>query len=75
MVLVHRLVGEITRGRIPAADRTTSLRVILGTVNAVAPFNADDVRTWGLLEALRWAPDEIEQQLHELIRPPRSEGP
>ena len=29
----------------------------------------------GLLEALGRTPDEIEQQLDELIRPPRSEGP
>ena len=50
-VLVHRLVQEITRGRIPAADRGNSLQIALEAVNAVAPDEADDVRTWGV-----WTP-------------------
>jgi len=45
-VLVHRLVQEITRGRIPAADRTASLQIALNTVNAAAVRDSDDVRTW-----------------------------
>ena len=50
-VLVHRLVQEITRGRIPEADRTAMLQIALDAVNAVAPCDADDVRTWGV-----WTP-------------------
>ena len=50
-VLVHRLVQEITRGRFRAADRTATLQIALDAVNAVAPFDADDVRTWGV-----WTP-------------------
>jgi tetratricopeptide (TPR) repeat protein len=50
-VLVHRLVQEITRSRIPAADRSATLQIALDAVNAVAPFDADDVRTWGV-----WTP-------------------
>ena len=50
-VLVHRLVQEVTRGRIPAADRTATLKIALDAVNAVAPYHADDVRTWAV-----WTP-------------------
>jgi tetratricopeptide (TPR) repeat protein len=50
-VLVHRLVQEIARGRIPAADHTASLRVALEAVNAVAVDDDWDVRTWGV-----WTP-------------------
>jgi len=45
-VLVHRLVQEITRGRIPAADRTASLQIALNTVNDAAVGDSQDVRTW-----------------------------
>jgi tetratricopeptide (TPR) repeat protein len=50
-VLVHRLVQEITRDRIPVADRTARLQLALGAVNALAVGNPGDVRTWGL-----WTP-------------------
>ncbi len=50
-VEVHRLVQEITRGRIPAAERIEALQVALDTVNALAPTDADDVRTWAV-----WTP-------------------
>src|SRR5205823_6500131 len=36
-VLVHRLVQEITRGRLPEADRTATLQIALKAVNALAP--------------------------------------
>ena len=45
-VLVHRLVQEITRGRVPKAGRTAALRIALETVNAVAAGKPQDVRTW-----------------------------
>jgi hypothetical protein len=38
-------------------------------------FRVGQANYVGLLEALGRTPDEIEQQLHELIRPPRSEHP
>ncbi len=47
-VLVHRLVQEITRGRIPEAERTATLRIALDVVNAVAPADPADVRNWGV---------------------------
>ena len=50
-VLVHRLVQEITRGRIPEADRTAALKIALEAVDAVAVGDPDDVRTWDV-----WTP-------------------
>jgi tetratricopeptide (TPR) repeat protein len=50
-VLVHRLVQEITRGRIPAGDRTARLQLALAAVNDLAPDAAQDVRTWAV-----WTP-------------------
>ncbi len=50
-VLVHRLVQEITRGRIPEAERTSTLQVALEAVNAVAVGNPADVRSWAV-----WTP-------------------
>ena len=50
-VLVHRLVQEITRSRIPKADRTATLQIALGAVNELAPSAALDVRTWAV-----WTP-------------------
>jgi hypothetical protein len=50
-VLVHRLVQEISRGRIPEADRTARLQVALDAVNDLAPDEAQDVRTWAV-----WTP-------------------
>jgi tetratricopeptide (TPR) repeat protein len=50
-ILVHRLVQEMTRDRIPAADRTPRLQLALDVVNAIAVGNPWDVRTWGV-----WTP-------------------
>jgi hypothetical protein len=51
-ILVHRLVQEITRRRIPTARRTATLQIALNAVNALAPKNADDVRTSAVLRLL-----------------------
>jgi tetratricopeptide (TPR) repeat protein len=50
-VVVHRLVQEITRGRMAEADRTATLKDALGAVSAVATSQSDDVRTWAV-----WTP-------------------
>ena len=50
-VEVHRLVQEITRGRISAADRTTALKIALEAVNELAPLQANDVSSWDV-----WTP-------------------
>ena len=50
-VLIHRLVQEITRGRIAAADRTTTLQTALNAVDAVTVDSPWDVRTWAV-----WTP-------------------
>ncbi len=50
-VVIHRLVQEITRGRVHETNRRDKLRVALSTVNAAAPYDADDVRTWN-----KWTP-------------------
>ncbi len=50
-VLVHRLVQEITRGRIPEADRTAALKIALSAVNAAATGDPGDVRSWNI-----WTP-------------------
>ena len=50
-VLVHRLVQEITRGRIPAARRTATLQIALEAVDSVAVGNPTDVRSWAV-----WTP-------------------
>jgi tetratricopeptide (TPR) repeat protein len=50
-VVVHRLVLEITRGRIPVADRNAALQIALRAVNDVAQGDSRDVRTWPI-----WAP-------------------
>ena len=43
-VLIHRLVQEITRGRIPQADRARALKIALEAVNTVATGDPGDVR-------------------------------
>src|SRR5262249_62343331 len=50
-VLVHRLVQEITRGRIAVGDRAASLQLALEAVNTVAGGDPQDIRTWGV-----WTP-------------------
>src|SRR5262249_38822617 len=44
--LVHRLVQEIARGRIPATGRNAALQIALEAVNDRAPAESLDVRTW-----------------------------
>jgi tetratricopeptide (TPR) repeat protein len=50
-VEVHRLVQEVTRGRVPETDRTATLQVALEAVNELAPYEVSDVRTWAV-----WTP-------------------
>ena len=50
-VLVHRLVQEITRGRIPEADRTAALEIVLEAVDSAATDDPEDVRSWNI-----WTP-------------------
>jgi hypothetical protein len=50
---MHRVVQEVTRSRIPAADRRESLQATLQAVNAVAPIDSYDVRTWDVWNPLR----------------------
>jgi tetratricopeptide (TPR) repeat protein len=50
-VEVHRLVQEIIRSSSSAADRAAALQIALMAVNAVAPYDANDVRTWEI-----WTP-------------------
>jgi tetratricopeptide (TPR) repeat protein len=61
-ILVHRLVQEITRSRIPAADRTAALRVALEAVNAVAVGNSWDVRTWRVWTPLAAHAEAVSRQ-------------
>jgi tetratricopeptide (TPR) repeat protein len=51
-VRMHRLVGEITRERAPAAERQAWLTAVLGIVNAYLPDDPQpwDVRAWPLWE-------------------------
>jgi tetratricopeptide (TPR) repeat protein len=51
-VLVHRLVQEITRGRIPADDRTSTIQFSLDAVIDVAVGDPQDVRTWPIWQPL-----------------------
>src|SRR5262249_26370841 len=43
---MYRLVREIPRGRIPAADHSATLQLALDAVNAVAVGEPWDVRNW-----------------------------
>jgi tetratricopeptide (TPR) repeat protein len=45
-VLVHRLVQEIARQRQARTEPNRGLRIALDSVNAIALFDADDVRAW-----------------------------
>jgi tetratricopeptide (TPR) repeat protein len=47
-VLIHRLVQEITRGRIPEADRASTLQTALNAVDADTVGSPGDVRTWAV---------------------------
>jgi tetratricopeptide (TPR) repeat protein len=52
-VVVHRLVQEVTRTRIPAERRRAWIELSLQIVDRFAPFDADDVRTWPVWDLLR----------------------
>jgi tetratricopeptide (TPR) repeat protein len=60
-VFVHRLVQEIARRRIPEADRTAALQITLKAVNAIAPYEATDVRTWSIWTPLAPHADAVSQ--------------
>jgi tetratricopeptide (TPR) repeat protein len=50
---VHRVVQEVLRTRIPEGHRREWIERSLRLVNAYAPFEADDVRTWPIWHLLR----------------------
>ena len=50
-IIVHRLLQEITRNRIPVAERPNTLRIALEAVNAAAVGDPSDVRSWSV-----WTP-------------------
>ncbi|MEK6259418.1 MAG: tetratricopeptide repeat protein, partial [Planctomycetota bacterium] len=50
---VHRLVQLITRDRLTAEQRQTTLTAILAAVDDYTPMESYDVRTWPVLEPLR----------------------
>jgi hypothetical protein len=56
-----------------------AVRILIGfqrrTGHEHPKFRVTLVNYVDLLEALGKTPEQIEQQLHELVRPPRSEGP
>ena len=50
--VVHRLVQDFARRAMSGERRGEALREALGWVNAAVPFDADDVRTWPVLDPL-----------------------
>ena len=50
--VVHRLVQDFTYRAMSDERRREALREALGWVNAAVPFDADDVRTWPVLDPL-----------------------
>jgi tetratricopeptide (TPR) repeat protein len=50
---VHRVVQEVLRTRIPGDRRREWIERSVRLVNAYAPFDADDVRTWPVWDLLR----------------------
>jgi tetratricopeptide (TPR) repeat protein len=52
-VIVHRLVQEVTRTRIPAERQRAWIELALRLVNSFAPEPPDDVRTWPVWDLLR----------------------
>ena len=58
-ILVHRLVQEITRGRIPEANRTETLQIALDAVDAVALGDPADVRNWAVWTSLAPHADSV----------------
>ncbi|WP_165220514.1 tetratricopeptide repeat protein [Aquisphaera insulae] len=64
-VLVHRLVQEVTRGRIPKADREETLVLALLAVNDVAQDDSGDVRTWDTWALLAAHADVVSRHADE----------
>jgi tetratricopeptide (TPR) repeat protein len=52
-IQVHRLVQEITRSRLGDESRRATIEAALAAVNAAAPTDSDDVRTWPVWDPLR----------------------
>ncbi len=50
---VHRLVQLIVRERLLEGSVDAPLKAMLAVLNAYVPFDADDVRTWPVLDPLR----------------------
>jgi len=50
-VIIHRVVQEILRNRTPEKTRKEWITAALGLLNAAAPAESQDVRTWP-----RWNP-------------------
>jgi len=61
-VLVHRLVQEVTRNRLPAQGQRTWIELSLRLVNGFVPSPPNDVRTWPIWDLLR--PHAAEVVLH-----------
>jgi tetratricopeptide (TPR) repeat protein len=53
VVVVHRLVQEVTRTRIPAEQQRAWIELALRLVDHFAPEPPDDVRTWPVWDLLR----------------------
>jgi tetratricopeptide (TPR) repeat protein len=64
-VAVHRLVQEITRGRIPEADRTGALKIALKAVDAAATGDPNDVRSWNVWTPLAAHVDAVSRHADE----------
>ena len=52
-VSVHRVVQEVERGHIPAAQRQAWIQKAVRLINDFAPRPPDDVRTWAVWDELR----------------------
>jgi tetratricopeptide (TPR) repeat protein len=50
--VVHRLVQDFARRAMTKKRRAAALREALDWINAAVPFDADDVRTWPVLDPL-----------------------
>ena len=59
---VHRMVQEVVRGRVPEEERGRWVGWSVQLVEAYSPFDADDVRTWPVWDALRPHAEEVIRQ-------------
>ncbi len=57
--VLHRIVQEVLRLSVPEARRSDWIQKALDIINDHTPFDADDVRTWAVCEALRPHIEEI----------------